>query len=329
MTRCPEKWNKQIRVQYLSKYVLQGTLNIISNDPSGIIPNSDIIILAVPHIAREQVLEKIKIYVKSGTWVGSFPGFAGFAWQAKSILPNNVNLFGLQVNITGIRPKNFVASIPSNQVNIISELLRQIMNLYVVPVPNYLNICFSRSNSVHHPARIYSWLKNWDGKSAISKKQIKFYGDWNEVATDVFLKLDNEIKCAIQKIPLDLYYAQPVLQYYEVAFKKDLTKKMKSIRAMHKNYIPLIKIKDGYKPDLNSYFFTEDISYGLIVLKSIMLLVNIETPEINEIIEWGQKLLDKEFMVNGELKGKDIFDIAIPQHYGINSLEELIIFCSS
>ena len=188
LTRRPYDWETKISIDFQGDFILHGQLNKISDKAKDVVPNSDLIIIAVPHVAREEVLTKIKPYVKAGAWVGSFPGFAGFAWQAMDILGKNVNLFGLQrvpyvrgqkvygrkVEIKGIRSRNFIASVPSKKVNEIAGLLHQIMNLYLIPVPNYLNICFSRSNSVCHPARIYSLLSKWDKKSPISNKQIKF-----------------------------------------------------------------------------------------------------------------------------------------------------------
>jgi opine dehydrogenase len=342
LTRRPNDWANKIVVEYLYNTVLEGTIHKISSDPKDVVSESDIVILAIPHIARKETLIKIKDFLKPDTWVGSFPGFAGFAWQARYILGPGINLFGLQrvpyvrsakdygskVKISGIRARNFVAALPSGKVNIIANLLKQIMNLYIIPVPNYLNICFSRSNSVCHSARMYSLLNKWDGKSPVSDKPIKFYGDWDNEATTVFIELDNEIRHSVSKIPLDIAYAEPVLLYYEVAFKKDLTKKMKNIRAMSENYIPLIKTRKGYIPDIKSYFFTEDLCYGLIVLKSIMLLTETPTPVMDKIILWAQNLIGKEFIVNGILSGKDLVDISIPQNFGLSSLADLVKFCS-
>lgn len=38
----------------------------------------------------------------------------------------------------------------------------------------------------------------------------------------------------------------------------------------------------------------------------------------------GQKFLEKEYIVDGKLKGKDINELTIPQNMGINTKEELI-----
>ena len=59
-------------------------------------------------------------------------------------------------------------------------------------------------------------------------------------------------------------------------------------------------------------------------LKSFAEILNVDTPEIDKIATWGQKFLEKEYIVDGKLKGKDINELTIPQNMGINTKEELI-----
>ena len=45
---------------------------------------------------------------------------------------------------------------------------------------------------------------------------------------------------------------------------------------------------------------------------------------MDKIIEWGQKLVGKEYLVNGHLNGRDKGELMIPQAKGIKTKEELI-----
>ena len=86
----------------------------------------------------------------------------------------------------------------------------------------------------------------------------------------------------------------------------------------------MVKIDGGYIPDKSSRYFIEDIKFGLCILKSFAEILNVDTPEIDKIATWGQKFLEKEYIVDGKLKGKDLNELTIPQNMGINTKEELI-----
>jgi hypothetical protein len=89
---------------------------------------------------------------------------------------------------------------------------------------------------------------------------------------------------------------------------------------------PMLKKKDGYIPDYESRYLTEDIPFGLLILKSISLILKLKTPYIDKILLWGQKIINKEYLVNNELIGKDINEVNIPQSFGIYTKDDLINF---
>jgi hypothetical protein len=85
------------------------------------------------------------------------------------------------------------------------------------------------------------------------------------------------------------------------------------------------EVGNGYfLPDFQSRYLTEDVPYGLVVTRAIAQLAEVKMPIIDEVILTASKWMDKEYVVNGYLNGKDIKETRIPQNYGIHSLEELI-----
>ena len=52
-------------------------------------------------------------------------------------------------------------------------------------------------------------------------------------------------------------------------------------------------------------------------------------PIIDEVILTISKWIGKEYIKGGYLEGKDIKDTRIPQNYGINNLEEIIVYGNS
>ena len=76
--------------------------------------------------------------------------------------------------------------------------------------------------------------------------------------------------------------------------------------------------------DKNSRYFVEDIQFGLCIIKAFAELCDVKTPTVDKVIEWGQKLVGKEYLVNGRLNGRDKGELMIPQAKGIKTKEELI-----
>jgi hypothetical protein len=58
-------------------------------------------------------------------------------------------------------------------------------------------------------------------------------------------------------------------------------------------------------------YFQDDIPYGLCVFRYLADLVDVSTPEIDRLIQWGQKIMQKEYLVDGKLNGKDVADIPL------------------
>lgn len=57
---------------------------------------------------------------------------------------------------------------------------------------------------------------------------------------------------------------------------------------------PCIKGKDGkFRPNFASRYMTEDIPYGLLVMKGIAEVAGVETPKIDMVLNWSQKQMGK------------------------------------
>jgi opine dehydrogenase len=75
---------------------------------------------------------------------------------------------------------------------------------------------------------------------------------------------------------------------------------------------------------IESRFFTEDIPFGLCILRNIGDLLGIELPFTSKLILWHQKFMNKEYLKEGYLN-KDLFDeTGIPSRYGINDADKLV-----
>ena len=60
---------------------------------------------------------------------------------------------------------------------------------------------------------------------------------------------------------------------------------------------------------------------GLVVTRGIAELAGVPTPHMDDVILWCQKMIGKEYLVDGKLIGKDLHSTRAPQHYGFTDLD--------
>lgn len=84
------------------------------------------------------------------------------------------------------------------------------------------------------------------------------------------------------------------------------------------------KVNAGYQVDVATRYLTEDVPFGLLVTKGIALVVGVETPMIDEVITNISAWIGKEYLIDGELIGRDVMRTRAPQRYTLDSLEGLI-----
>ena len=88
---------------------------------------------------------------------------------------------------------------------------------------------------------------------------------------------------------------------------------------------PVKTTEDGkFVPDFTYRYMTEDIPYGLAVIRGIAEIVEVKTPNIDKVLTWCQEKMGKEYLVNSKLRGKDVASSRAPQRYGFTSLESIL-----
>ena len=70
----------------------------------------------------------------------------------------------------------------------------------------------------------------------------------------------------------------------------------------------MIEVKGGYKVDPTVRYFTEDIPFGLLLIKAFAEKNNVPTPNIDKVIAWAQNIMGKEYLIEGRLIGKDCIE---------------------
>jgi hypothetical protein len=59
----------------------------------------------------------------------------------------------------------------------------------------------------------------------------------------------------------------------------------------------------------------------MIVIRGIAELAGVDTPMMDEVIAWCQNAMDKEFLVDGKIAGKDLDICRCPQTFGFTDLD--------
>ena len=124
---------------------------------------------------------------------------------------------------------------------------------------------------------------------------------------------------------VNIYY------WYMRCYPEDISDKTNLYTAIQTNAAyqglkhPVKKSDDGkYLPDFTYRYMTEDIPYGLVVIRGIAEIVGVETPNIDKVLLWSQEKMGKEYLVNSKIQGKDVEKSRAPQRYGFTTLESIL-----
>ena len=89
----------------------------------------------------------------------------------------------------------------------------------------------------------------------------------------------------------------------------------------------MVEIAPGeFVPDFQYRYLSEDMPFGLAVSKAVGQIAGVATPTLDAVIDWSQKKLGMQYLVNGKLTGTDARELRIPQNYGIHTLNDLLAF---
>lgn len=318
LTRRPNDWSKDFTTIDLTGKQYKAELNLISDKPEEIIPQSDILLFCLPGFAVKEQMQRIKPFVRNNHIIGSAFSGTGFFFDILDTLGENTKCFGFQrVPFTG-RVKEYGKSatlkgykhfLAIAQLNCDSEsliaLLTDLFKVEIKLLNNIFEATLSNSNPILHPSRLYVLYKDWhEGK--IYDTEGLLYDDWDDESSQLWIACDEELQKITQAFQPFTVNIETVLSYYGCKDYKELTTKIKSIKPFMGVKAPMIREENGFVLNGEYRYFIEDIPYGLVIIKSIAERKGIDTPHIDMLIQWGQKVMGKEYIVNKKLTGKDI-----------------------
>jgi hypothetical protein len=242
---------------------------------------------------------------------------------------------GMKASVLGAKPFMELVVRPESRADEVSETLSRLIRVKCPPVPGgFLGVGLSNLCQVIHPAVMHGNFKDWDGQTPFTEKPL-FYQGLSDEAADNMSKISDEIlalRAGIEKrVPdIDLSIVHHIYPWTLRAYGKYITddSTLRTRFSSNKAYAgltcPMLPGSEGgWVPDFQARYLTEDIPYNLVAMKGLALLLGVETPTIDMMVEWAQGAFGKEYLVDGQLTGKDLGESFAPQRFGFHRLEDL------
>lgn len=318
--------------------------------------DADLILVPLPAFAHEPTLSQIAPFLKEEVIIGAIPARSGFEYSALKILKDNkkekVIIFGMQtlpwacrikeyaskVDILGKKRSVGMAAFPHKITSELAFFLTQLLDLKIEPLPNMLTLSLANVGQIIHPGIIYGIFKGKE-KVKYQKDEIPlFYQGVTKEISETLKMMSDEILVLIKEIrnidkSINLNHVLGLKDWLIYSYKESIEDKstLQSCFVTNRAYqglcAPMKKIDNDYfLPNFQARYLTEDVPYGLVVTKAIAQLAKVDMPVIDEVILTASKWMGKEYIKGSYLEGKDIKDTRIPQNYGINNLENIIVY---
>lgn len=357
-----EKWRAGLVAQGGMKVNRQGNAILgspekISRNPAEVIPDSQIVLLALPAFAHESILKDIAPYLGEGTLLGALAARGCFDLCAMDVLGNKVEtltLFGLQtlpwacrikeygqeVDILGTKARVEFATCPPNQAGELVSFLSRQLDIHLEPIESFLSLTLAGTGQIIHPGVMYGLFCYWDGQTF--DEAPLFYQGIDAHTADILQRLSDEVQILRSTLEaryptIDLNSVRPLDEWLCLSYADDIedTSSLQTYFVTNRSYaglkVPVKKVNGGLVPDFQARYLSEDVPFALLATKGIAELAGIPTPTIDEVITWSQNRLNKEYLVGNKLIGNDLISSRSPQRYGFQDLDQMIdaMFCQN
>ena len=328
---------------------------IVTKDPAQAAPGADVVVFMMPAFAHQQYLEALKPHIKPGCVVAGLPGQAGFEFEVRQHwgdLAKQVTLlnfeslpwacrmtqFGMRAEVIGTKQALVGAVLvgstpsPSDATAMLQSTLGAKPELIVNG--HLLGMTLMGTNAYIHPSIMYGRWKDWDGQPV--DEPPLFYNGLNQDGADTLSGVSDEVVAsakALMKLRPDvnLNNVVHIYDWYIRCYGDDMGDKSTLYHAVRTNGSykglthPTVKTADGkYTVDYKYRYMTEDIPFGLVVMRGIADLAGVKTPNMDKVITWAQTQMGTEYLVDGKLTGKDIGKTRSPQKYNIADIDTML-----
>lgn len=300
LTQRPEQWETKLQVSTPEGSYITGKLNLVTNNPEEALKGVTIVLLCLPGFAIRDELIKIKPYVNSEMYIGTVFSSTGFFFEALEIFDDNIPLWGFQrvpfiaridkygqsARLLGYKRSHNVAVERCRDVEAFRLILEDLFDTPIKLLNNFYEASLTNSNPLLHTARLYSMFGGVN-EGRIYPRMILFYEEWTTEAAQLLIDMDQEFFNLLDRLPVSKGYLPRILDYYESYDAESLKNKLSSITGFKGILSPMRKGINGWEPDYESRYFTEDFPYGLRIVWQLAQENGVSTPNIDKVYRWG------------------------------------------
>jgi hypothetical protein len=253
--------------------------------------------------------------------------------------------YGNHVENYGGKHLNICAVTPTNKFDDLNELLLNDISWNPMGMGkfkqacNFLSLTLSVDNQIIHPSRCYGLYKEYEGKWSSQQNVPYFYKDFDDCSTEILTNIDNDFSAI--RTAVRIYFPEKQFQYMlsyfdlqKLTHESDYVDIKDSFRSSPQLALiktPTVQLDDGsFILDTNCRFFTDDIPYGLLLAKWIAEELKVDTPQIDEVIIWAQKLRGEHWMkeenkkIDMDFCMQDEHLTGLPPSYGIDCIDKIL-----
>ncbi|KAK3729883.1 hypothetical protein QZH41_005330 [Actinostola sp. cb2023] len=328
--------------------------SLVTNDPGQAIPGCDVIAFVLPAFRHELYLKAIRAYVEPEMILVGFPGQAGFEFQEREILGDlakqvtlvnyeslpwatRLTEFGKSCDVLGTKDamlgavKVGSATPKKDPYTVVQKLIGE---KPITTKGHILAVNLISTNRYLHTSLLYERWINWDGKP-LDERPLFYHGLGQEGAS-ILSALSDEVLSIVKAITdqspgTDFSRTIHILDWHKKCYANDIEDKSTLFTAITTNKAykglthPMVQVEGGkWVPNFNYRFLTEDIPYGLVVIRGIAEIMGVATPNMDKILTWAQGKLNKKYLVDGKIQGDDVKETRAPQRYGFTTLKDLL-----
>ncbi len=321
------------------------------SDPATVIPGADVVIFCGPISVYPMWITGLAPYLGARAIVGGLflQGIHLPAMGKKSGLPDSTTYFGfglypfasrvvtLGSHVKVLGAKTFVNVCTAGPRE--REVIPFFQDLIATPMefrrqPHFMVCVLSTTNALTHPARMYGIYKDWDGPDTTWDENSVplFYEEMDEFSANCLERVNEEAlrvrDAIVRRHPeLDLSAVRSRHEVFK-AYGEHVVDDTSLLTCYRTNLayqgittpVEKTEIAGKVKCPADHRYFQDDIPYGLCVFRYLADRVDVRVPEIDRLIVWGQRIMGKEYLVDGALSGGDVTDIPV---WGY-TLEELV-----
>lgn len=328
---------------------------LFTDDAAAAARDCDLVIFAIPAFTHAAYIELLRPYLEDGCTIVGLPGQNGFEWETRAVLGerldrlvllnydsypwvSRLDRFAREVRITGFKRRlvgaaagDMTRARVSDPIGTLQTLLGEQPRL--ATSGPMLAITLMALNAYSHPPMMYGRWRDWDGVPLAERAY--FYREVDEETGRLLEDCSAEVVACANRImearpDVDLSRVIPMYEWDMACYGdviEDATNQMTVLRTnpIYKDIRhPMIETEAGFVPDFEHRFLSEDVPYGLAVIRGVAEIAGQPTPRIDEVLRWSQRKLGRSYLEDGKLKGADVAQSRCPQRYGIRELCELL-----